>query len=749
MAIQKASGGVEDLLFGMGTVQQERKGQVVVITEINGTKIPYNATLTINERIDQVDSQVDPIRQDLDNHKADSTNPHNVTAAQTGAEPYLGVPSVSGAILGSDSLGNRQWLSISGFVVEWGDIQGDIKQQTDLMNELDKKVNNYGGDDLVGIYEVEGSIIISDYLASNYLYTKTNIFAEGEIRCLNSLGTGTNPNGNSAIQFNVTSSGVGPGVLFFDNTDGEFKVDVTSAEEGYTLWHSGNYTPDVIEYVQGDIGTSYIPDLSNITAFFLNVTEDNSVIENPTNKQAGQSGKFIIGQDDVGHAGLTWGTDYLFETGGDNTMPTDPHAQMIISFVVRGGVLLCTIESKFGAIPVDTTPPVITILGANPLDHPINTTYVDPGATAIDDVDGDITSQIIVVNNVDETTEGTYTVTYNVSDMAGNPAQEQVRTVNVITPSTIGQPIYNLTETLVDNGGYKWLVDDTGEYNARLEKIADGTPFIPSSAEYPEDGTLELGTENQADTQWIVPEREQTIVGIYDVNMGTSYQMYAIHYKGSGVADIYLGDNNTPIALSESDKVYTLPTESWKLLETPPDIITPPGPDETIVYINFDDESNTPPSVTVNQIATLDLSDAPSDYLDSNGNATGISTANADTFDSWYEAETAHGSCFHTDTEFCVRGIGNSDSGVTKGFDIVLPEGIWEITLLSSINAGDSAARTGTFTIDSVSKDIDASIDNTGSHCATWTDISGDRTISVDCENSDGGAYITALEVRK
>jgi hypothetical protein len=72
----------------------------------------------------------------------------------------------------------------------------------------------------------------------------------------------------------------------------------------------------------------------------------------------------------------------------------------------------------------DETPPVITILGSNPLIYcnqfPETPPYTDPGATALDDEDGDITSGINVSSNVDVNVPGTYNVTYTVKDKAGN-----------------------------------------------------------------------------------------------------------------------------------------------------------------------------------------------------------------------------------------------------------------------------------------------------------------------------------------
>lgn len=80
----------------------------------------------------------------------------------------------------------------------------------------------------------------------------------------------------------------------------------------------------------------------------------------------------------------------------------------------------------------DTTAPSITILGANPYEAGQGTIYTDPGATAYDETDGDITPSIVTTNNVTTTDTGYYQVKYNVIDKAGNAATEEIRTVHVI-----------------------------------------------------------------------------------------------------------------------------------------------------------------------------------------------------------------------------------------------------------------------------------------------------------------------------
>ncbi len=81
---------------------------------------------------------------------------------------------------------------------------------------------------------------------------------------------------------------------------------------------------------------------------------------------------------------------------------------------------------------VDTTLPIITLLGSNPQEVQASTTYSDAGATSSDNYDGDLTANINVTTNVDTSVVGTYWVKYNVTDANGNAAVEVTRTVNVV-----------------------------------------------------------------------------------------------------------------------------------------------------------------------------------------------------------------------------------------------------------------------------------------------------------------------------
>ena len=73
----------------------------------------------------------------------------------------------------------------------------------------------------------------------------------------------------------------------------------------------------------------------------------------------------------------------------------------------------------------DTTKPVITLLGEENMTVGLDEKFKDPGASASDNVDGDITKKIKTSGKVDTSKEGTYTITYSVSDKAGNKATKK------------------------------------------------------------------------------------------------------------------------------------------------------------------------------------------------------------------------------------------------------------------------------------------------------------------------------------
>ena len=79
---------------------------------------------------------------------------------------------------------------------------------------------------------------------------------------------------------------------------------------------------------------------------------------------------------------------------------------------------------------VDTTKPVITLNGDANISHVVASVYSDEGAVWTDTVDGN--GSIAAVGNVDVMVPGMYTLTYDVSDVAGNVATQVERFIHVV-----------------------------------------------------------------------------------------------------------------------------------------------------------------------------------------------------------------------------------------------------------------------------------------------------------------------------
>jgi cysteine-rich repeat protein len=87
-----------------------------------------------------------------------------------------------------------------------------------------------------------------------------------------------------------------------------------------------------------------------------------------------------------------------------------------------------------GGVTFDKTAPVIHLTGANPQNIEVGNSYTELGATVSDNVVGTITP-VINSSSVNTATVGSYTVTYDATDKAGNNAVQVSRTVNVISNS--------------------------------------------------------------------------------------------------------------------------------------------------------------------------------------------------------------------------------------------------------------------------------------------------------------------------
>ncbi len=228
-------------------------------------------------------------------------------------------------------------------------------------------------------------------------------------------------NGANPLVITIGNSFTDPGATATDAIDGDLTndIEVTGTVDVNTL---GEYT---ITYT--------VTDSSNNTTTAtrtVQVVNDGSPVitlngANPLTINAGEAytEPGAMATDDV-DGDLTASIEV---TG---TVDTNTPGEYTITYTVTDSSNNATTETRTVNV-VDTVDPVITLNGANPLTINAGGTYTEPGATATDNVDGDLTNDIEVTGTVDTNTPGEYTITYTVTDSSNNTATE-TRTVQVV-----------------------------------------------------------------------------------------------------------------------------------------------------------------------------------------------------------------------------------------------------------------------------------------------------------------------------
>ena len=115
----------------------------------------------------------------------------------------------------------------------------------------------------------------------------------------------------------------------------------------------------------------------------------------------------------------------------------------------------------------DKVAPVISLAGNQNITIYQGATYQEPGYTASDDTDGDISALVTVEGSVDGNTVGEYEVIYRVTDSSGNVAEIK-RTIQVLAqPTAQGDKIIYLTFDDGPSAYTEKLLDVLDEYGVK------------------------------------------------------------------------------------------------------------------------------------------------------------------------------------------------------------------------------------------------------------------------------------------
>ncbi|MBI4090676.1 MAG: DUF5011 domain-containing protein, partial [Candidatus Komeilibacteria bacterium] len=159
------------------------------------------------------------------------------------------------------------------------------------------------------------------------------------------------------------------------------------------------------------------------------------------------------------------------------------------------------------ALDDENTQPVITLLGSDPMDLIIGSVFTDPGATALDPEDGDITDSIVIGGDeVSTTTAGVYIITYNVTDSDGAAAEEVTRTVNVneSEPTTeCSDGIDNDDDGLIDAEDPACHTDQDADNEESYDPDLDDESNDPQEEELPQ---CSDGIDNDGDGKIDFPD---------------------------------------------------------------------------------------------------------------------------------------------------------------------------------------------------------------------------------------------------
>jgi hypothetical protein len=308
-------------------------------------------------------------------------------------------------------------------------------------------------------------------------------------------------NGSASMTVTKGSSFSDPGATATDNNDGNVSVNVTGSVDVSVV---GTYT---LQYNARDLAGNNATTQTR-TVNVINASGSGPGTSNLQTNQKLSANEFIVSANGVhkfvlqGTGNLVlyssgqvrWtaatqgkgGTQLFLQGDGNLVLRTAAGATVwssgtqgkgvvrlvmqddgnLVQLTAAGGLVWSTNTGGGGS--ADTTPPVITLNGAASVTVTKGGSFSDPGATASDNKDGNVS--VNVTGSVNVAVVGTYTLFYDARDAAGNNAVTVTRTVSVVNPSSgPGTPVLLTDQRLSTNqflesanGAYKFVLQGDG-----------------------------------------------------------------------------------------------------------------------------------------------------------------------------------------------------------------------------------------------------------------------------------------------
>jgi hypothetical protein len=251
-------------------------------------------------------------------------------------------------------------------------------------------------------------------------------FGAGAITSAVNIGnTNINYDGSGAANFVITFTGT---------LDSDFVPNFDTLNTAHNVVVKGDGLMDlsgnkVAKVEVKQLTNTYSPQgiavnevVTNVAASIVDVNDVTANITLPTTASNGQT--------------ITWGSSNtaVISNSGIVTKPAIGQLNATVILTATSGNESAKITVIVKAL-TDTTVPVIELIGDATVIITVGDAYTDAGANVTDNVDA--TKTITGVSTVNTAVPGTYTVTFNTTDAAGNVAITVVRTVTVNAPITV------------------------------------------------------------------------------------------------------------------------------------------------------------------------------------------------------------------------------------------------------------------------------------------------------------------------